>query len=176
VTLPSLKRGASADLWRGMRPPGGSNLPGVRGTTPWPFLPERLTILWFSRMDMAHFAFQIERQDVGSAHCVPVRTQTADRTDVSPSPRFVLLPASWAGARAVGLILQLDLDPELFHLVHQLQKSLTPQIGSTPLNRGRPKCGAKSTFWPRTWGKSGAKSPAVALNQPFGGALGLLHG
>jgi hypothetical protein len=48
--------------------------------------------------------------------------------------------------------------------------------GSTPLNRGRPKCGAKSTFWAPIWGKSRAKSPVVAPDQPLGGAVGPLHG
>jgi hypothetical protein len=38
------------------------------------------------------------------------------------------------------------------------------------------KCGAKSTFWAPIWGKSRAKSPVVAPDQPLGGAVGPLHG
>jgi hypothetical protein len=78
---------------------------------------------------MAHFAFEIERQDISSAHRVPVRTQTADRTDVNPSPRFVLVLASWAGARRIRLILQLDLDPKLLHLVREIR----PHLAVRPL-------------------------------------------
>ena len=69
---------------------------------------------------MAQLAIQMERQNVGCAHRIPVRTQTADWTGVSPSSRFVLVSALWAGARGVGLVLQLDFDSELLHLVCEI--------------------------------------------------------
>ena len=69
----------------------------------------RLTILGFGRLDMAHFTVQMERQDVGGPHGVPVGTQTADWAVVVPPSRFVLVSAPRTGARGVRLILQHDL-------------------------------------------------------------------
>ena len=116
-------------------PHRSSNLPGVLGTTPWPPFAERLTILWFGWSNLTQLVVQMERQNVGCAHRVPVRTQTADRADIVPRPRSVLVPAPRTGARRVCLTLQLHLDPVLTRLVYQSHRS--PHRSSGPLPRGQ---------------------------------------